>query len=511
MDTRFNRYNKTEFRIVTAIFILLVFNVINVAINGSNDIVRLINAYSQKGVGFTYMGNYLLPWLCRYAAIYAAYAVSHFVIEKKLLAKTAMLQSICLIILLFTALVVTWAETEARLQQYNSFIGFFKYANESSDIIMTLLGKSFFSVSWLMLLYASYIFLKHNATVASFFKTNNWSLIILRECLAALTIWVIVFYFVKDTLLGENYMIAWITIAFPAIPLYAYASIRLIPLVKSKGKGFWYYWQRFALIGAVVTVALVLWDTLFIQPGGQKQLLIMGIITIFVLVQLCISVPAFWFIYHYRASRNAEITGLKTALGQSSANLDFLRSQINPHFLFNALNTLYGTAIQENADRTGEGIQKLGDMMRFMLQENMQENISLMREVDYLKNYIDLQKLRTHSSPEIVIQTEIEESVNGLQIAPMLLIPFVENAFKHGISLREPSYVKITLHTEGLELFFDVHNSVHPKVGIDPEKNNNGIGLQNVKQRLQLLYPDRHELMIRETSKEFFVHLTVQV
>jgi LytS/YehU family sensor histidine kinase len=134
-----------------------------------------------------------------------------------------------------------------------------------------------------------------------------------------------------------------------------------------------------------------------------------------------------------------------------------------------------------------------------------------MREVDYLKNYIDLQKLRTHTSPEIVIQTEIEESVNGLQIAPMLLIPFVENAFKHGISLREPSHIKITLHTEGLKLFFDVHNSVHPKTGIDPEKNHPGIGLQNVKQRLQLLYPDRHELMIRETTKEFFVHLTVQL
>ncbi|MDB5111971.1 MAG: histidine kinase, partial [Mucilaginibacter sp.] len=115
----------------------------------------------------------------------------------------------------------------------------------------------------------------------------------------------------------------------------------------------------------------------------------------------------------------------------------------------------------------------------------------------------------TETTPDILILTEIDGPVYGLEIAPMLLIPFVENAFKHGISLRDTSHIKISLQTKEGELFFDVYNSIHPKAGIDPEKDKSGIGLENVKQRLQLLYPNRHELVIRKSTKEFFIHLTV--
>jgi LytS/YehU family sensor histidine kinase len=150
-------------------------------------------------------------------------------------------------------------------------------------------------------------------------------------------------------------------------------------------------------------------------------------------------------------------------------------------------------------------------MMRFMLQENMQEKIPLAREIDYLNNYISLQKSRTDLSPNITIDTAIQEIVNGIQIAPMLLIPFVENAFKHGISFREPSHIKVTLEVKGHTLYFDVYNSRHIKAENDPEKEKSGIGLNNVKQRLQVLYRGKHELIIRETVKDFFVHLTIQL
>ena len=224
-------------------------------------------------------------------------------------------------------------------------------------------------------------------------------------------------------------------------------------------------------------------------------------------------VPIFaWNIYTSRNRKNMEeIVTLKTELGKSDATLHFLKSQINPHFLFNALNTLYGTALQEHAERTSEGIQKLGDMMRFMLQENLEDKILLSRDVEYLKNYIDLQKLRTSVSTDITIETQIEEQLNELQIAPMLLIPFVENAFKHGISLQYPSHIKITLQTRSDKLYFDVHNSIHLKSINDPERFKSGIGLQNVQQRLALLYPERHELIIRENAKEFFIHLTLEL
>jgi LytS/YehU family sensor histidine kinase len=93
----------------------------------------------------------------------------------------------------------------------------------------------------------------------------------------------------------------------------------------------------------------------------------------------------------------------------------------------------------------------------------------------------------------------------------MLLIPFVENAFKHGISFREPSFIRISLEVDGDQLNFDVHNSRHLLRENDPEKDKSGIGLPNVRQRLTLLYPDRHELVIRETRKEFFVHLSIKL
>ncbi len=217
------------------------------------------------------------------------------------------------------------------------------------------------------------------------------------------------------------------------------------------------------------------------------------------------------YIYNRRKKRIAEWVNLRSELGQASADLQFLRSQINPHFLFNILDTLYGTALQEKAERTASGIQMLGDMMRFMLHENNQDRILLVREMEYLRNYIELQCLRIASSPQINVEYDIRETRNETRIAPMLLIPFVENAFKHGISLQKRSWIKITLHEEDGELYFDVHNSIHRKANDDPEQANSGIGLENVRQRLALVYADRYELVIRETAHEFFIHLTIRL
>lgn len=230
-----------------------------------------------------------------------------------------------------------------------------------------------------------------------------------------------------------------------------------------------------------------------------------GVFIMLMLYSLFIAAPLSWYIYknHY------DKVFLLSQLGTSQANLTLLRSQINPHFLFNTLNSLYGTALQENAMRTSEGIQKLGDMMRFMLYENNLDKISLTREVNYLNNYIDLQKLRIAHSPQIAIETQVEEPVSNLQIAPMLLIPFVENAFKHGISFNEPSFIRINLQVLENRLLFSVSNSVHSKKSKDTEQHKGGIGLENVKQRLALLYPSRHDLVIRENPKEYFIHLTL--
>ncbi|MBN9384353.1 MAG: histidine kinase [Chitinophagaceae bacterium] len=228
------------------------------------------------------------------------------------------------------------------------------------------------------------------------------------------------------------------------------------------------------------------------------------------LFALLLVTPLSWFIYRWRKDSILRFRGLEIALDKSEADLQFLRSQINPHFLFNSLNTLYGTALQENAFRAAEGIQKLGDMMRFMLHENHQEKIPMYKEIEYLKNYIDLQKLRTQSSPDILIESDIDGSGCDHMIAPMLLIPFVENAFKHGISLQERSWVNIRLHCDAKGILFEVRNSVHIRKDNDPEKDKSGVGMKNVVNRLRLIYPGKHDFFVNGNDKEFFIQLLIE-
>jgi LytS/YehU family sensor histidine kinase len=290
-----------------------------------------------------------------------------------------------------------------------------------------------------------------------------------------------------------------------AIVLYWYCFSTLIPAVLPTRKPLLNFFGRIVLLLALAYFPMALFIMVFVRDDDAG----FGLSMFNTVCQLLITAPLAWLMFRRHMKGREELYTLKKELGQSNANFDFLRSQINPHFLFNALNTLYGTALQEGAERTGEGIEKLGSMMRFMLQENMQEKISLSREIEYLNNYINLQKLRTDTSPDITIHVAIEDVVSNIQVPPMLLIPFVENAFKHGISFREPSHIKIALEVRDRIIYFDVHNSKHDKAGNDPEQDKSGIGLSNVKQRLQLMYPGRHELVIRETGKDFFVHLTI--
>jgi two-component system LytT family sensor kinase len=226
--------------------------------------------------------------------------------------------------------------------------------------------------------------------------------------------------------------------------------------------------------------------------------------------QLFIVTPITWWYYQTNKDKILQLRVVEKELVRSKADLQFLRSQINPHFLFNILNTLYGTALQENAERTAGGIQRLGDMMRFMLHENNLDFIQMNKEIEYLKNYITLQKLRTQSSPAIIIEDNINEQNCNHKIAPMLLIPLVENAFKHGISLKESSWIKINLECTEKNILFEVRNSMHEKKANDPEKERSGIGLKNVVERLKLIYPDKFQISVNGDGNEFFVKLFIE-
>ncbi len=185
--------------------------------------------------------------------------------------------------------------------------------------------------------------------------------------------------------------------------------------------------------------------------------------------------------------------------------LALLKSQIHPHFLFNTLNSLYSSAYMHGDTATAEGIAKLSKLLRYMLYESVEERVSLADEVTYLRNYIDLQKMRF--SDDVKVGLSIQEALENVLIAPMLLIIPVENAFKHGISKQRASTISIDLKCSGKNLLFSVENPFHRTLHENPDDAETGLGLQNLRRRLALLYPDKHQLTIHRHEEIFKVVL----
>ncbi len=198
----------------------------------------------------------------------------------------------------------------------------------------------------------------------------------------------------------------------------------------------------------------------------------------------------------------------ETALSTAKSELSFLKSQINPHFLFNSLNSIYGIALAEKSPKTADGVQKLSEMMRFMLKENTQEKISLNKEIEYIHNYIDLQSLRLDTNKHVQLNVSIDQPCDG-QISPMLLIPMIENAFKHGVSIDKPSFIDISLACNESEVSLKVKNSNHHKAKTEAEES--GIGLENVRKRLELLYPEKHLFQLYENAENFEAFIKIEL
>ena len=193
---------------------------------------------------------------------------------------------------------------------------------------------------------------------------------------------------------------------------------------------------------------------------------------------------------------------------QVQTELRLLKAQINPHFLFNTLNNLFGMARKQDP-QTADGISGLSHLMRYMIYDSNVELISLKKEIQQIDRLIELQKLRFTKDDDIQINFSVDGEAAKVQIPPMLLISFVENAFKHGISLVTPSFVRIYLNVEKDTLEFSVSNSKHSR-SENKDDVEKGIGLKNVSRRLELLYPGNHELAISDGEKVFEVRLALR-
>ena len=357
----------------------------------------------------------------------------------------------------------------------------------------------------ILLLYSGYVWLR-NMIIKGFTKLENraaYRTLILNQLTTFFFLFLAISFFLNifkvTTLRGTDF---WLMFFRYALPIFLMGLISIYWLFPLKGKNAFFSFKFLKHLFVALLISILPSVLVELLYGGISAFICLGLFFFLVL-------PISWVIYQQRADSILALRGTEKELVKSKADIQFLRSQINPHFLFNALNTLYGTAIVEKSERTAEGIQRLGDMMRFMLHDNHLDLIPMRKEIDYLKNYIALQKLRIAASSDIIIEDTIAEEHCNHLIAPMLLIPFVENAFKHGISFRAPSWIKIKLHCDAEKIYFTVSNSLHPSDQNDPEKEASGIGIQNVKERLDLLYPNAYEFNCVKDEENFQIQLSI--
>jgi len=283
-----------------------------------------------------------------------------------------------------------------------------------------------------------------------------------------------------------------------------------IPKLLDRHQYVWYLASVVVSIGFFSQLNIWFFDVLvdFLLPGFYfisyyEWVDIVQFFTVYLGVSTLLKLSKGWFQLAEAKTRLAE-----TRQEKLDAELEALKAQVNPHFLFNSLNNLYALALKGDK-KTPESILKLSEVMRYMIYEAKDDKVPLTKEISFLENYINLQKLRSGKLADISL--EVEGDAEGHEIAPLLFAPFVENSFKHGVKAETgPSYVKVRVVIGNGSLQFEIKNN--KGLVDDVEKSRfGGIGLENVKRRLDLIYPSKHELTIVDGENEFTVNLKLQL
>lgn len=280
----------------------------------------------------------------------------------------------------------------------------------------------------------------------------------------------------------------------------------LIPEYLSKKRFFRYLaWLTFLTVIATPLEVFCLYQNLRLYPQAQAELLqnqsAHGIFMFVVLSTTTIFSIAKEWLLQQRVQRDLERRNLQSELA-------FLKSQINPHFLFNTLNNLYALSLKKS-DKAPELLLRLSEMMRYMLYECNHKTVPLEREIQYLQNYLELEKVRYGEKARIEFDYVVDD-LEAYSIAPLLFIPLLENAFKHGLSHHlAGGFVEIALFAEGARLDFTIRNN---KSQLKEDRYfKGGIGLKNIKRRLELLYPNHHDFTIEDAPDSYAVYLQIDL
>ena len=234
---------------------------------------------------------------------------------------------------------------------------------------------------------------------------------------------------------------------------------------------------------------------------------------IFATAATCIALAQRWF-WADNARKYAETARVRAEADRTEAELKSLRSQINPHFLLNTLNNIYALTAMDTY-RAQNAIQQLSKMLRHMLYDNMQDSVNLNDEIQFLENYVNLMKIRLPSSVVVTFQKIVPDA--DIKVAPLIFISLIENAFKHGVSMTEPSFIRIVIQAvvpsddSQKQLICSIENSFFPKT--EQDRSGHGIGLEQVQRRLDLLYPDRYvwEKGVGDDGKTYYSKITIQL
>ncbi|MCG9791487.1 sensor histidine kinase [Flavobacterium algicola] len=313
--------------------------------------------------------------------------------------------------------------------------------------------------------------------------------------------------FENKSAINSDFCFQWAS----GIALFYFNFYYLVPQLLLQKK----LWEYLMILSAIITVFVVIRITLLphemrvedmrningriveLIPKRRPPLLMKFLPILFYLFITAGSTVIKTLSEYYTNQQNKLIEEAK----RTASELNYLRKQTNPHFLFNALNSIYSLAYQKS-DKVPDAIVTLSEMMRYMLYETDNQTVFLEKEINYIKNYIELQKLRLNNIENIYIN--VHGNTKDIHIEPLLLIGFVENAFKYGTDYKGVAYVKIVINIEDNILDFCIENKVQD-FHKDPE--NSGIGMSNIESRLNLLYPKTHQLTTLEKDDNFRVQL----
>lgn len=327
--------------------------------------------------------------------------------------------------------------------------------------------------------------------------------------------WSIAVYFllrnfqVSSALVATDYIYTGVFSIFLILAVYVNLLL-LIPRLFHEGKYGFYVLFLLFLLGLMTLCQIFLFDFIIehLFPGYYLITYFdywetLNYFVIFIGITSLLHFSKSWFLYKESEAKLTEIRKEKV-----EAELDTLKSQINPHFLFNSLNSIYSMVLNKS-DLAPDALIKLSDSMRYIIYESNHERVALRKELDFIANYIELQKLRMSSKDKLTF--EVSGEIDHQKIAPLLLIPIIENCFKYGIKGEtEASFVDIQIAIEKDSISMKSINNIGVVDDVEKDKPK-GTGLINLRKRLDLIYPGKHFLTIEKSSKKFTVNLNIQL